>query len=599
MLLGGVLDVVVDGRVAVLRSLLDTEYNISLRVFYYFLSFFFVVSLAFWFFFFLYKKTFAFFGYSSFLLDWLFAICFFIYCASLNSIIFQLSSYSVITEGLWRVDWVALLGTVFFFICILVCIRAYGVFRWGLVGVAVFSALSVAVDDFRRNGDVGGKNNIIIIGVDSMSSAVIEAYPEYFPNIKDLLDGGVRYSQAYTELGRTYPAWVTILSGRPVAENNAFFNLRDMDVSVSDDLVTELLSNNGYYNLFAIDERRFNNIDERFGFDKVVGPIAGVMDFLLQHYTDSPITNIALQSRYSYYLFPWTWINVASYVNYSSDGFIDEITRALRKEDSLFLVVHFESGHYPYRSRHADLKFEHENIFWEKYVKALNVVDVQVGKLFSSLRDKGVLDDALVVVLSDHGESMGQLEAAIEINGDNWNVLSYGHGTSLLSELQNRIILGFVQYKDGRLVPLEKKTEGLVSLLDVKPVVEGYATSGNVVLPKAKDCLMVETGIRFVNSENYNNLDEVDLAVESASYYRIDEMGSLRVREERMAELVNNKDVGYRCLDRMTWYSARRGEFYSVVLDEKGLPAWQVDLDLDAVKKIEHYRASLRRGRDN
>jgi len=36
-------------------------------------------------------------------------------------------------------------------------------------------------------------------------------------------------------------------------------------------------------------------------------------------------------------------------------------------------------------------------------------MDAHIGQIFDALRDKGVLDDMMIVVSSDHGENLGEL----------------------------------------------------------------------------------------------------------------------------------------------------------------------------------------------
>src|SRR5690606_37432403 len=100
----------------------------------------------------------------------------------------------------------------------------------------------------------------------------------------------------------------------------------------------------------------------------------------------------------------------------------------------------------------------------------------------------------------------------------------------------------------------------------------------------------------FVNAQNYNNINEMELALESASYYRIDGNGYLRLRESSLFGLVRNKDVGYRCLDKMTWYSSIRNKYYSVSMDEAALPLNQVPIDVGAVEEVERYRRTYLEG---
>ncbi|NMG17839.1 alkaline phosphatase family protein [Aromatoleum bremense] len=80
--------------------------------------------------------------------------------------------------------------------------------------------------------------NIIIIGIDSLSATAFEANRQYLPNLAELLAQGTSFENAYTPIGRTFPAWMSILSGMSPAEHGAVFNLRNIEHVKRNDLLT-------------------------------------------------------------------------------------------------------------------------------------------------------------------------------------------------------------------------------------------------------------------------------------------------------------------------------------------------------------------------
>ena len=72
------------------------------------------------------------------------------------------------------------------------------------------------------------------------------------------------------------------------------------------------------------------------------------------------------------------------------------------------------------------------------YDNALNVLDSQIADLLSEMENRGILQNTLVIITSDHGESFGS-ESAADHDPD-------GHGTSLYPE-QTRVPL-FVVFPD-------------------------------------------------------------------------------------------------------------------------------------------------------
>jgi len=87
----------------------------------------------------------------------------------------------------------------------------------------------------------------------------------------------------------------------------------------------------------------------------------------------------------------------------------------------LFLFVHYFDPHNPYRKRaetwtrlhelSGTLNKNHPARTSEKilaYDSEIAYVDLQLGKLLALLRSHGILQNAIVLVLADHGESLGE-----------------------------------------------------------------------------------------------------------------------------------------------------------------------------------------------
>ncbi|MWV16436.1 sulfatase-like hydrolase/transferase [Pseudomonas sp. L-22-4S-12] len=509
-----------------------------------------------------------------------------------NAWLFPQSNYSVafqsIVSPLWVVACFALLF-VAFLVAVMplrrgVLVSLVGLALAGLAGVGWLSAPEHEI------AQRSGPRNIILIGIDSLSADAFEKNPTLLPVLTELMGQARRYSRAYTPLGRTFPAWVSILSGKPPAEHGAVFNLRNMEHVERRDLLPSTLRHMGYRTVFAIDERRFANIDESFGFDQVVGPKAGALDFALQGVNDNPLSNLLLQTPLAAYLFPYSYINVAAHANYSANGFVERVLGSVRTGQPLFMAVHFESAHFPYRTRHARVEVQHDNRFMGDHLQALTVVDRQVAQLLAGLKARGALDDALVILLSDHGEAVGDLEASVLRDGEPFDVRSFGHGANLLSDRQSRIILGDLRFRNGEPVGESAADARQVSLLALRPAIEAFARGGEAEFPRLGECLIVETGIRLDATQDYRSLKEADVARQAASFYEVDPQGRLRLREDRMSELLATKDIGWRCADQLTWYEPASQRYLAYGLDERGVPVKQLVPSADAVARIRAYR---------
>ncbi|MCD6681121.1 MAG: sulfatase-like hydrolase/transferase [Burkholderiaceae bacterium] len=465
-----------------------------------------------------------------------------------------------------------------------------------LVGISLVTALTANANSGRSISIVVApeSRNVIMIGVDSLSARVIENESERLPNLTALLSQGTTFERAYTPLGRTFPAWTSILSGRYPADHRAIFNLRGLERVDRSDLLPHTLRAAGYRTIFAIDERRFSNIDESFGFDRTVGPKIGALDFLLQRFNDTPLTNLLLQTRLGHVLLPYSWLNAASFANYDKRAFVEETIAALSGARQVFLAVHFESAHYPYKSRYARPDDSDSDRLYAGYIAALAVVDRQVGQLVSALRDRGYLQDALVVVLSDHGESLGEIEGEISGSNGRLKISAFGHGAQILSEDESRVVLGLVPFRNGRASArnVDVRTDQ-VSLTDLRAAVEHYILTGTVRLTAADPCMTVETGIRFAAAEDFQTLDERRLASDGAGYYEIDPQGRLRLRERILPALARTKDVGLRCGNRITYYSPAVDGYIAYRIDDSGRRLTAREPAPDDIERIDAYRARI------
>ncbi len=514
-----------------------------------------------------------------------------------NRLVFPLSDYSLVLGSVaGPVAFVG--GASILALATIVVVRAAvpkGVLAV-LLGIAAVFALTAAAGSGQASDAAGvaGSRNVILIGVDSLSTKVMKSEAARLPNLALLLSQGTTFERAYTPLGRTFPAWVSILSGRSPADHRAIFNLRGLDRVDRSDLVTHAARSSGYRTILAIDERRFSNIDESFGFDRAIGPKAGALDFLLQRFNDAPLTNLLLQTRVGGILLPHSWLNVASYANYDEKAFVEETVRATDGARKAFLAVHFESAHFPYKSRHGKTDAPRSNRFHAGYVAALEVVDRQIGHLLSALRDRGYLESALVVVLSDHGESLGEVEGEIRASTGSSPLTAFGHGGNVLSEDQNRVVLGLIPFRNGRPLGDDAGVRAdQVSLTDLRAAIEHYIDTGAVRLTGAEACMTVETGIRFAAAADFRSLDERKLAGDGAAYYEIDSRGRLRLRESVLPALIRTKDVGLRCRDRITYYSSASGGYVAYDIDDSGTTFSAVEPTPNDVERIDAYRAQL------
>lgn len=352
--------------------------------------------------------------------------------------------------------------------------------------------------------------NIILVGVDSLRPDVLGFFSgeAVTPFMNQMLAQSTVFSEAVTPLARTYPSWVGILTGQYPLQTGVRTNLSGVSKIDLSQTLPAVLQRYGYETIYATDETRFSNIDNRFGFDSTITPPVGLNDFLLGTFNDFPLSNLLVNTVVGRWLFPYSYGNRPAYVTYDPDSFLTLLQRALLRDHQkpMFLAVHFCLPHHPYLYDRLDGEALTGQ---ERYLQSVQRVDRQVKDFFALLSSAHLLDHAVVVLLSDHGE-------ALELAGDRLTEKeaylprhhtapiyypssqdklgmnqSVGHGTDVLGLPQYHSLLAFRLYGLGlqraAIVP------GVVTLLDIKPTVLSFTIAPNKLGLHSHE-LLSETG---------------------------------------------------------------------------------------------------------
>lgn len=331
--------------------------------------------------------------------------------------------------------------------------------------------------------------NVIIVGVDSLRPDFLGYFGRDIktPFFDSFLNNAATFSDAVTPLARTFPSWTSVLTGQYPRQTGVRFNLAIPQHVNFNNTIPTILRQHGYATLFATDESRFSNIDTNFGFDQVVTPSMGLNDFLIGTFNDFPISNLVTNLGIGKWLFPHSYANRPVFVAYNPNSFLSELHDLIyqQRQQPIFLAVHFCLPHYPYLW--AQLDGTQYSIL-ERYQMSVQRADVQVNDFFNMLQQTHMLDHAIVIMMSDHGE-------ALELHGDRIterNMFihtakesvpnfypaslddeeidqSAGHGTDVLGLPQYHSLLAFRVY-GGKAVDA-RSIAGIVSLLDIKPTI--------------------------------------------------------------------------------------------------------------------------------
>jgi hypothetical protein len=280
---------------------------------------------------------------------------------------------------------------------------------------------------------------------------------------------------------------------------------------------------------------------------------------------------LLINTKVGQWLFPYSYANRAVNFTYDPNSFLHLLQPVLRarRTQPLFLAVHFCLPHHPYIW--ADIHASEYSAL-SRYQASIVRVDTQLKDFFAALKANHLLDHAIVVMLSDHGEALELLGDRITEKDaflseqriathipqfyppslDNEEVnQSAGHGTDVLALSQYHTLLAFRLYGVGH--SQQKTIPGVVSLLAVKPTLLsliGLATHTKWVAPslapliRGESDAMMRTPPIFLESDYtpqairtvYPEVRQVVL--EGVQLFQIDPKTTLLTTKPSMGEMI-------------------------------------------------------------
>jgi len=446
--------------------------------------------------------------------------------------------------------------------------------------------------------------HVIIIGIDSFRSdrSATDGSAALTPNLERFMNEATTFSDAMTPLARTYPSWVSLLTGRHPHTTGAVINLIPTSRLTLGKTLPDLLRDAGYQAIYSIDEVRFSNIDTSYGFDKQITPPMGGADFALGPLNDLPLSNLLVNTWIGRVLFPFTHANRAAVLTYDPDAFVRRINREVDFGQPTFFTTHLTLPHWPYIW--ADAPPVPENAatrLRQQHAAALTRVDRQFGDILQVLAKKGALQNAIVIVLSDHGESLDERRDSIlptsALEDAKIARAGLGHGTSVFVPCQYRTLLAIRSFGNTPLTHLQPENiTSPVSLEDIAPTLQealslkGAERFDGVSLlplltkqPGAAERLAQR--FRFTETEfNPAPLTTGALAPSASAiraaavHYQVDpKTGRLTMRPERLARVIAMREYaiihGNRLLAAIP-SSDRRGFRYVLADMRGGIPSF-------------------------
>ncbi|MGB5219489.1 MAG: sulfatase, partial [Polyangiales bacterium] len=273
--------------------------------------------------------------------------------------------------------------------------------------------------------------NVVVITIDTLRADRLGCYgfeQARTPRIDALAAEGVRVDRAMAAVPITLPSHTTIFTGlNPPAHgvrDNGLYKVPDEAETLAERLKAEGYRTQAFVSAWVL-HHRFN-LDQGFdGYEDVLADEGDPEMFRVPERSGKATMDSVLN-----------WLDTAAYPS---------------KESPFFLWVHLFDPHQPYAPPEEDAKASPT-----LYDGEIASVDRQIGRFIDKLRDKNVLDDTILVLTSDHGESLGE----------------HGEATHALFIYESTIRVPLiVRYPHG--LPGGKVYDGAVAGVDLMPTILG------------------------------------------------------------------------------------------------------------------------------
>lgn len=448
---------------------------------------------------------------------------------------------------------------------------------WALAGGA---AAAVFVAGFVHGPAIKpGRPLVVLIGIDAFRVDRLQALGgtgRVAPNVDAFVADATLFTQAYTPLAQTEPAWRSLLTARwPLATGVRYPLTAESRWEVLPTFPAAF-AQAGYRTSFATDCSRFHYEGPASGFAERHEPPRGAVNFLLEKlryravgvFADNALGAWALPEFVDNRALAGLH-NPIAYAERLSTDWLDAAA-----DGPALLAFHATAAHFPgdpvypfYRrfvSPSEPLERRLRMFFspiagggqggWNRagaeglYDELIAQADAQVGILLSALKARGLYDEALIVLFSDHGESFHadfpQLGGATPVHG------------ARLSEEENRILLAVKLPRSKAPAARVPRVDALVRLVDIGPTLLDLAgrppllgADGVSLAPLLRGepmpplRLYAETGFTHASPDAFDS-GHARGAPRTFEAYRVRPDGIVEMSEAAHEGTMKEKDIG-------------------------------------------------------
>jgi len=475
--------------------------------------------------------------------------------------------------------------------------------------------------------------NVVLIGIDALRPDRLSHFGnerKTSPNIDALLDESLIFTQAFTQLSRTYPAWTTTMTGTWPTVHGIRDNLPTSDRLIPDvALLPQVLKDAGYATGFATDDSRFSYMIPETGFDMIRQPVVGLQNFAMS--VNEPRFRAyhgLLHNRVGFSLLPVQAYNQSFGASYRPWQFVEWVVDGLAemsKSKQFFYAMHSCVLHvpgdriYPWYSMFGQDGYRGKNRFKYSssgsslmvssvtnakgknakrvaeqdlriYDSGIRMADDLVGAVVEELKTSGLWDNTIVILFSDHGEELWDTDLPYKWWGPNHGFHMYGEG--------HTNVAFSIRFPDGK--HAGEVIDDPIRLIDLAPTVVDLlgiewpnTIDGKSVMPIVKNeeqdgprMVYMETGLSepryWVPNHKRYPFKKV------SKRYKLDpEADRVHIRSKFLPHLVAAKDRALQVGKwKLIWHSLKKGIRVDLY-DRETDPLNRYDLAKQHPEKVE------------